>query len=272
MRVAVTQMNGGADDVGANVATAVRLVDEAADGGADLVVLPELFAYYGSQRRMGEVAEQSVGPITTALSSRAQERSVWLLGGSICELDDHRVFNTSFLFDRGGEAVARYRKIHLYDVDLPGQRPIRESALFSAGDEVVTHDVDGLRLGLSICYDLRFPELYRGLMTSGAVAVAVPSAFQSVTGEAHWETLLRARAIEDQCYVLAAAQWGPWGPPDAGHRTFGNAMIVDPWGEIVARAPADGDGVWLADLDRDRVRSVRSTLPALAHRRLGSAC
>jgi nitrilase len=109
-------------------------------------------------------------------------------------------------------------------------------------------------------------------MTSGAVAVAVPSAFQSVTGEAHWETLLRARAIEDQCYVLAAAQWGPWGPPDAGHRTFGNAMIVDPWGEIVARAPADGDGVWLADLDRDRVRSVRSTLPALAHRRLGSAC
>jgi predicted amidohydrolase len=272
MRVAVTQMNGGGDDVAANLAAAEGLVDAAADGGADLIVLPELFAYYGSQQRMRAIAEPSGGPITSALATRARERSVWLVGGSVCELDGHRVYNTSFLFDRSGEAVARYRKIHRYDVDLPGQRPIRESALFSGGEEVVTRDVDGVRLGLSICYDLRFPELYRGLMTSGATAVAVPSAFQRVTGEAHWETLLRARAIEDQCYVLAAAQWGPWGPPGAGHRTFGNAMIVDPWGEILARGPADGDGVWFADLDPERVRSVRSTLPALSHRRLGTVC
>jgi deaminated glutathione amidase len=266
-------MNGGRDDVEANVATALRLVDEAADGGAELVVLPELFAYYGSQRRMAEVAEPPGGPITERLAARARERAIWLLGGSVAEAAvDGRVYNTSFLFDRTGEAVARYRKIHLYDVALPGQRPIRESALFSAGEEVVTHEVDGLRVGLSICYDLRFPELYRSLMASGALVLAVPSAFQHVTGEAHWEPLLRARAIEEQSYVLAAAQWGPWGPPDAGHRTHGNAMIVDPWGTVLVRGPEEGDGVWFAELEAGTVRSVRARLPALSHRRLGSVC
>jgi predicted amidohydrolase len=272
MRAAICQLNAGVDDVDANVANAERLVGEAADGGADLAVLPELFAYYGSQRRMREVAEPLGGPITGRLAALARERSIWVLGGSVCEAVEGRVYNTSFLFDRDGEAVARYRKIHLYDAELPGQRPIRESALFASGEEVVTRDVDGLRLGMSICYDLRFPELYRGLMTSGAVIVAVPSAFQAITGAAHWETLLRARAIEEQCYVLAAAQWGPWGPPEAGHRTYGNAMIVDPWGAIVVRAPDEGDGVWFAELDPDEVRAVRTRLPALSHRRLGNAC
>ena len=272
MRAAVCQLNGGGEDVDENLASADRLVREAADGGADLAVLPELFAYYGSQRQMRAMAEPLGGPITTFLSDLARDRSMWLLGGSVCEEDDGRVYNTSFLFDRNGEALARYRKIHLYDAELPGQRPIRESALFAAGDEVVTRDVEGIRLGLSICYDLRFPALYRGLMTSGAVVLAVPSAFQATTGAAHWEALLRARAIEEQSYVLAAAQWGPWGAPGAGHRTFGNAMIVDPWGAVLERAPEEGDGVWFADLDLQTVRSVRSRLPALAHRRLGIVC
>jgi len=272
MRAAICQMNGGGDDVEANIDTALRLIGEAADGGADLVVLPELFAYYGSQRRMREIAEPAGGPITDRLARAARDRSIWLLGGSVCEVDGGRVFNTSFLFDRTGEAVARYRKIHLYDVDLPDQRPIRESALFASGEEVVTHEVEGMRLGLSICYDLRFPELYRGLMTSGATVLAIPSAFQDLTGEAHWEPLLRARAIEEQSYVLAAAQWGPWGSPGSGHRTHGNAMVIDPWGEIVARAPGEGDGVWFADLDPEGVRSVRTRLPALSHRRLGTVC
>jgi deaminated glutathione amidase len=272
MRAAICQLNAGGDDVEANVVNAERLLNEAADGGAQLVVLPELFAYYGSQRRMREVAEPLGGPITARLAGVARDRSLWVLGGSVCESAEGRVFNTSFLFDPDGEAIARYRKIHLYDAELPGQRPIRESALFSAGDEVVTREVDGLRVGLSICYDLRFPELYRGLMTSGAMVLAVPSAFQAVTGAAHWETLLRARAIEDQSYVLAAAQWGPWGAPEAGHRTFGNAMIVDPWGTILVRAPEEGDGVWFADLDANEVRAVRARLPALSHRRLGNAC
>jgi deaminated glutathione amidase len=272
MRAAIAQLNAGVDDLEANLANAERLLAEAADGWADLAVLPELFAYYGSQRRMRELAEPLGGPITSRLAALARDRSMWILGGSVCESVNGRVYNTSFLFDRGGEAVARYRKIHLYDAELPGQRPIRESALFASGDEVVTRDVDGLRVGMSICYDVRFPELYRGLMTSGAVVLAVPSAFQAVTGAAHWETLLRARAIEEQSYVLAAAQWGPWGPPEAGHRTFGNAMVVDPWGSVVARAPDEGDGVWFADIDVDEVRSVRSRLPALSHRRLGNAC
>jgi predicted amidohydrolase len=272
MRAAVIQLNAGGRDVDGNVDLALRLVGEAADGGADLAVLPELFAYYGSQRRMRELAEPLGGPITTQLAEVARARSMWLLGGSVCELAGGHVYNTSFLFDRSGEAVTSYRKIHRYDVDLPGQPPIRESALFAAGEELVTQQVDEFRLGLSICYDLRFPELYRGLMTSGANVLAVPSAFQQVTGEAHWEVLLRARAIEEQAYVLAAAQWGLWGPLDAGHRTYGNAMIVDPWGRVLVRAPADGDGVWFGELDTDVVRSVRATLPALAHRRLGTVC
>ena len=272
MRAAISQLNAGVDDVEANMTTAERLLDAAADGGADIAVLPELFAYYGSQRRMRELAEPLGGPITARIAGLARSRSMWVLGGSVCESAAGRVYNTSFLFDRDGEMLARYRKIHLYDAELPGQRPIRESALFAAGDEVVTHDVDGIRLGMSICYDLRFPELYRGLMTSGAMVLAVPSAFQAVTGAAHWETLLRARAIEEQSYVLAAAQWGPWGSPDAGHRTYGNAMIVDPWGAVVARAPDEGDGVWFADVDADEVRAVRTRLPALSHRRLGNAC
>jgi len=272
MRAAIVQLNAGGRDVDGNVEVALRLVGEAADGGADLVVLPELFAFYGSQRRMRELAEQLGGPITTRLADVARTRSLWLLGGSVCELAEGHVFNTSFLFDRSGEVVAAYRKIHRYDVDLPGQPPIRESGLFAAGEELVTHQVEEFRLGLSICYDLRFPELYRGLMTSGANVLAVPSAFQQVTGEAHWEVLLRARAIEEQAYVLAAAQWGPWGPPEAGHRTFGNAMIVDPWGRVLVRAPGEGDGVWFAELDAREVRSVRATLPALAHRRLGTVC
>ena len=272
MRAAVIQLNAGGSDVDGNVDVALRLVGEAADGGADLVVLPELFAYYGSQRQMRELAEPRGGPITTRLADVARERRIWLLGGSICELDDGHVYNTSFLFDRAGEAVAAYRKIHRYDADLPGQPPIRESALFAAGEELVTHQVEEFRLGLSVCYDLRFPELYRGLMASGANVLAVPSAFQQLTGEAHWEVLLRARAIEEQAYVLAAAQWGPWGPPDSGHRTYGHAMIVDPWGSVVVRAPGDGDGVWFVDLDADVLRSVRASLPALAHRRLGTVC
>ena len=272
MRAAIIQLNAGGDDVDGNVDVAVRLVGEAAEAGADLAVLPELFAYYGSQRRMRELAEPLGGPITTRIAEVARARRMWVLGGSVCEFDEGHVYNTSFLFDRDGEAVASYRKIHRYDVDLPDQPPIRESVLFAAGEDLVTHQVEEFRVGLSICYDLRFPELYRGLMASGASVLAVPSAFQQVTGEAHWEVLLRARAIEEQAYVLAAAQWGPWGPPDSGHRTYGNAMSVDPWGRVLIRAPDEGDGVWVADLDADELRSIRTTLPALSHRRLGTIC
>jgi predicted amidohydrolase len=272
MRVALCQMNAGRDDVDANVALAERLLHEAADGGADVAALPELFPFYGSHRRSREIAEPVPGPITERLAAVARARSMWVLGGSVAEVDDGRVFNTSTLFARDGELAARYRKIHLFDVDIAGQPPLRESALFAAGDHVVTHETDLGRVGLSVCYDLRFPELYRGLVALGAQVVFVPSAFTAVTGEAHWEVLLRARAIEDQCFVVAPAQWGSWGPPDDGRRCYGNSMVVDPWGRVLERAPAEGDGVWFADLDLGELRRVRAALPALAHRRLGMVC
>jgi len=272
MRVAVCQLNAGRDDSEGNVATAERLLIEAADGGADLAALPELFPYYGSQRRMRDLAEPVPGPTLDRIAAVARERGLWVLAGSLAERTDRHVHNTSCLFDREGELVARYRKIHLFDVDLPEQPALRESALFSSGDQLVTHETDLGRVGLSICYDVRFPELYRGLVSLGAEVLMVPSAFTAVTGEAHWEVLLRARAIEDQCFVVAPAQWGSWGPPEDGRRCFGTSMVIDPWGRVLVRAPEEGDGVWFADLDMAKLRSIRAALPALGHRRLGMVC
>ena len=166
----------------------------------------------------------------------------------------------------------RYRKIHLFDVELDGQPAIRESDVFSPGEAIVTRETELGRLGMSVCYDLRFPELYRGLVAAGSELLMVPSAFTALTGEAHWEVLLRARAIEDQCFVVAPAQWGPWGPSEDGRRTYGHSMVVDPWGRVMVEGTAEGDGVWFADPDRDALREIRRSLPALAHRRLGTIC
>ena len=272
MRVAVCQMHAG-DDVDANGATAVRLLEEAAGGGADVATLPELWPFLGSFARQRELAEPVPGVRTDQLASVARARSMWVLGGSVPERDDDgRIYNTSCLFDRAGELVARYRKIHLFDVDLPGQPPLRESALFTDGSELVTHETDLGRVGLSICYDLRFPELYRGLMVMGAEALFVPAQFQHETGKDHWEVLLRARAIENQCFVVAPGQWGAFGDPEKGRRSYGNSMAVDPWGRVLVRAPEDGDGVWFADLDMTELRRVRQVLSALQHRRLGLTC
>jgi predicted amidohydrolase len=272
MRVAVCQMNAGSDDPAANVAVGVRLLQDAADGGADLAALPELFPYYGSPSRSREIAEPIPGPLTEQLAEVARSRSMWILGGSMLEVADRRVHNTSTLFDRDGEMVARYRKIHLFDVDIPGQAPFRESTLFTPGTELVTHETDIGRVGLSICYDVRFPELYRGLVALGAEVLAIPSAFTFVTGEAHWEVLLRARAIEDQCFVIAPAQWGTWGSPGEDRRCYGTSMVVDPWGRVLARAPVQGDAVCFAEIDLAELRRVRQSLPALQHRRLGMVC
>jgi deaminated glutathione amidase len=212
------------------------------------------------------------GPTTERLAAIARDRTMWVLGGSLIESDGEHRYNTSTLFDRSGELVARYRKIHLFDVELPGQPPFRESATFTAGDQLVTHETDVARLGLSICYDLRFPELYRGLMVLGAEVLLVPAQFQQQTGKDHWEVLLRARAIEDQCFVVAPAQWGTFGPVERSRRSYGHSLIVDPWGRILVEAPAEGDGVWFADLDLAELRAIRQDLPALQHRRLGLTC
>ncbi len=272
MRVAVCQTNSGAD-VEANLSTAERLLHEAADGGADLALLPELFVYLGPRARIPEVAESLPdGPTCERLATVAREREMWVLGGSVLEAEGGKVFNTSPLFDRAGQLVARYRKIHLYDVDLPGQPPFRESAIFTPGKELVTHETEFARVGLSICYDVRFPELYRGLMALGAEVTLVPSQFQQYTGEAHWHVLLRARAIENQSFVVAAAQCGEFGRPDERRRSFGHSLVVDPWGRVLVEAPEDGVGVWFAELDFGELRRIRERLPALQHRRLGFVC
>ena len=270
MRVALCQMNSG-DDPEANRKQAGELLEESGEAGADLAALPEVWTYLGSVSRHREVAEPVPGPTSSWLARTAARHGMWILGGSILEADDGAVFNTSLLFDRAGELVARYRKIHLFDVRLPGQPPIQESLSYAAGDQVMTAETEFGRAGMSICYDLRFPELYRSLVASGATTMFVPAAFTYETGKDHWDVLIRARAIEDQSFVIAPAQWGTWGPPERNRRCFGNSLAVDPWGRVVARAP-DGVGVTFADLDPNEVRRVREILPALRHRRLPPTC
>jgi len=267
VKVALCQMNSG-DDAGANETSAFSLLEAAAAAGADLAALPEVWPCQGSANRVRSAAEPVPGPRTERLAEAARRYGMWIHGGSVLETaEGERVFNTSVLFDRGGDLVAIYRKIHLFDAEPPGAVPSRESSLFAAGDEIVTAETEFGRAGLSICYDVRFPELYRALAAQGAEVLFVPSAFRSETGVDHWDVLLRARAIEDQAFVIAAAQWGNWGPPERERHNYGNSLVVDPWGRVVARAP-DGVGVTFAEIDLDEIRRVREALPALRHRRL----
>jgi predicted amidohydrolase len=271
MRVAICQMNSGAD-VEANLEQAEALIREGAEGEADFVALPEYLEYMGPAASRGEVAQPIPGPSSDRLAGVAAERKVWVLGGGLLEADDGRVHDTAVLFDRDGEIAARYRKVHLYDVELPDQPPIRESDSITPGDQLVTHEVERVRVGLSICYDVRFPELYRGLMALGAEVLCVPAQFQHTTGKDHWHTMLRARAIENQCFVVAPGQWGPFGAPGERRRSYGHSMVVDPWGRILFEAPEEGSGTWFADLDLAAQRELRRSFPVLSHRRLGTTC
>jgi len=271
VRVAICQMRSG-DDVERNLVLAERLLVEAADGHAGLAALPEFLEYMGQSSRRSEVASPVPGPVTDRLGAIARDRSMWVLAGGVLEAAGERVYDTSVLIEPHGEVAATYRKIHLYDVDLPDQPPIRESSSIAPGDEIVTHMAGQARLGLSICYDVRFPELYRGLMAQGAQVLCVPAQFQHTTGRDHWHTLLRARAIENQCFVVAPGQWGPFGDPDEGRRSYGHSLVVDPWGRVLVEAPEEGDGVWFADLDLEAQRALRRSFPVLQHRRLGITC
>jgi predicted amidohydrolase len=230
------------------------------------VVLPEVFAWRGPRAEEAAHAETIPGPSTAAMAAVARETRVHLLMGSILEraADDTRSFNTSCLLSPAGELLTRYRKIHLFDVDLPGRVTVRESDARAPGDEVVVTETELGILGTSICYDLRFPELYRRQAKAGAELLLMPSAFTFTTGSAHWEVLCRARAIENQCYFLAANQTGM---SPHGFADFGNSLIVDPWGAVLARA-GDGEGVALAEIDRGYLARVRRELPALTHARL----
>lgn len=268
MKAAAIQMRS-TEDVPGNIHAAQALLRRAAEEDVDLAVLPEVFTYLGRSAGRIDAAEPLPGgPASDMLSAVARQTGMWITGG-ILERDGDRIYNTSPLFDRTGELVARYRKIHLYDVVLPGQPPFRESATFTPGEQVVTHPSDTARIGMSICYDLRFPELYRALMVAGAQVFTIPAQFQFQTGMDHWEILLRARAVENQCFVVAADQWGTYGDPEKGRRSYGNSMVVDPWGRVLARASDEGDAVLTCELDLAELRRVRESLPALGHRRLG---
>jgi deaminated glutathione amidase len=256
------------DDVAENLIVAVRGLTEAAQRGASVVVLPENFAYFGDEPGKRDVAEslEGGGPIVSALRDAARAMKLTIIAGGFPERspDPARPYNTCAAFGPDGQVLARYRKVHLFDVDLADGTSYRESACTSAGDAPVTLSIDAVNVGLSVCYDLRFPELYRALSLAGADVLVVPAAFTLLTGKDHWLVLLRARAIETQSYVVAAAQWGKH---PRGRHTFGKSCIIDPWGEIIAQA-SEGEGVVVASLDLDYLARVRKNLPALAHRRL----
>jgi deaminated glutathione amidase len=267
IRAAAIQMNSTGDRT-RNRATAERLVRAAAADGAALVVLPEKWNVLGTPEQLAEGAEPLDGPSTTWARELARELRVDLIAGSIVERrDDHaKHFNTSVHVGPDGGVKAVYRKLHLFDVEVEGV-VYRESDGEDPGEEVVTTDLqDGTRLGMAICYDLRFPELFRILTLNGARILALPSAFTLATTRDHWEVLLRARAIEDQCFVLAANQIGEHAP---GKASGGRSLIADPWGTVLATAP-DDEGYALAELDLARQDAIRARLPALQHRRPGA--
>ncbi len=257
---------GASADKGANFATAARLARAAAGRGAALIVLPELFFWRGARDDERAAAEPIPGPTADRLAALAAELRVYLVGGSLLEAvpGADKAYNTCLLFDPRGALLATYRKIHLFDVDIPDHVAVRESDTRLRGTEPVTVPTELGTLGLSICYDLRFPELYRALAARGAEIVCVPSAFTFPTGAHHWEILLRARAIENQVYVVAPNQIGRCA---SGVLEFGNSLIVDPWGTPIARA-SNQDTVAVAEIDFDYLARVRRELPCLAHRTL----
>ena len=279
MRVAAIQTTAGVDRA-ANLTAAQALVEEAADAGAALVVLPEYFSVAGTPEVLARWAEDLEGPTMAWASALAARLGIHLVAGSIPERarsEDGRLSNTSCLIAPDGALIAIYRKIHLFDVALRGVA-FRESDTIAPGDEVVVaslgpadpHEPDALApvLGLSLCYDIRFPEIYRMMALDGATIVAVPAAFTAATGPAHWELLLRARAVEDQVFVIGAGQVGtlPPGMP----RCHGHSMIVDPWGVVLAERTGPDPGIVVADLDMGALADVRSRLPVLANRQPGA--
>jgi deaminated glutathione amidase len=268
MRVAVVQLNSK-EELFVNLSRVRHWISAAASEGAKLVTLPENFAFMGEEAQKRSLAERVdgafPGPILAALAECAVKHGVWVLGGGLPEKseDEARPFNTSVLVDPTGSVVASYRKVHLFDVSLADGTSYRESAATSAGSEAVTTEVLGTRLGLSICYDLRFPELYRRLVDQGARVVTVPAAFTLMTGKDHWHALLRARAIENQVYILAPAQHGKH---PRGRQTYGKSVVIDPWGDVIAQC-SDGEGFATVSLDFRYQDHVRNSVPCLLHRK-----
>jgi predicted amidohydrolase len=268
MRVAVVQLNSQAD-VQKNLDRVGEHAARAAEMGAELVALPENFAFMGeSDDDKRTIAEDLSGDglIVRSLATMARELGVFVLAGGMPEKsgDPQKPFNTSVLFAPNGAILAKYRKIHLFDVDLPDGTKLCESNACAPGEEPSVVEVRGRKLGMTICYDVRFPELYRRLAADGALIVTVPAAFTLTTGRDHWMALLRARAIEDQVFVIAPAQTGKH---PRGRQTYGKSAIVDPWGDVIAQC-GEGEGVAVATLDFAYQERVRAVLPSLRHRRM----
>jgi deaminated glutathione amidase len=268
MRVAVVQLNAQ-DVVAENLARVRHWVAQAAAAGGQLIALPENFAFFGEEAQKRDIAERLdgafPGPILGALAETATKHGVWIVGGGMPERSDDtaRPYNTSVLVDPKGSIAATYRKVHLFDVSLADGTSYRESAATSAGSEPVTAPLLGSRLGMTVCYDVRFPELYRKLVDQGARVVTVPAAFTLTTGKDHWHVLLRARAIENQVYIVAPAQHGKH---PRGRVTYGKSVIIDPWGEVVAQC-SEGQGFAVAEADFEYQDRVRASLPSLLHRK-----
>jgi deaminated glutathione amidase len=265
MKIAALQMVS-TPDVPRNLEAARALIGQAAQAGAGLVALPEYFCLMGraDTDKLAVAEADGDGPIQRMLSQAAREHGLWVVGGTLPlrTADPARVRNSCLVYGPDGQRAARYDKIHLFSFDN-GREHYDEARVLERGGQAVALDCAGWRVGLSVCYDLRFPELYRELARPPCDLLCVPSAFTHTTGQAHWELLLRARAVENQCYVLAPAQGGRH---ENGRRTWGHSLVVDPWGEVLG-CREEGEGVVLAELDRTRLASVRQQLPALSHRR-----
>ncbi len=269
MKVSLVQMNS-INDKAANIAAARALIERAvAEEAPDWVLLPEQFDWAGGVK--GDKAANAEifpgGPAYRMAQELARQHRVFIHAGSIMEKipGDERIHNTSVVFNREGEEIARYRKIHLFDVTTPDGASYRESATVKAGEAVVTYDCEGVTIGCSICYDLRFPDLFQALAEKGAQVIALPAAFTLQTGKDHWETLLRARAIETEAYVCASAQTGSFAVGNEQRQTYGHSLVADPWGHVVAKA-SDGVGLVSTRLDMAQVERVRRLIPVAQHK------
>ena len=261
MRIGLAQMNSQ-DNKKENLLSAETLIRELAGNGAELVMLPEHFDFIGPDHEKPKQAETIESSFTLEMIRNiASDLKIYIHIGSFLERDGDNIFNTALVFNPSAEIIAKYRKIHLFDVEIPGGRTYLESDIISPGQETALFTIGDYVFGMATCYDLRFPELFRSLTGQGANVLLLPAAFTLETGKDHWELLLRARAVENQCWVAGAGQWGT-APPH--HSSYGRSMVIDPWGIVVAQA-ADGISTAIAELDLDILQSVRTTFPALNH-------